>query len=185
MNFNIAQIESFANNLKLSKVLDSPGGIASNFVSIDDKLGIKTFFDEESRDFACDKQDEASQYELAPEVYDSIYLPQIDRYGYVTEKVDVMPDIIQREWNGEKFEIEGCDHAILFTHSEAMKTLIRGLVELDIFFCDNHAQNIGLKNGRLVCIDFGREGMVSDFEEFREILEHDKEYLLSCIEHLL
>lgn len=142
-----------------SATYGSPAGAMCIFVPITDSIGAKVYQTEEERDFAYNWQNKASDVNLGPEVHgtfefvaeESLYNDEMDEaisagsilYGYLTEIVEIAGNIHE---DVDEFEDE---------HDEAITDLVRALRKIGFNFIDSHIHNLGFKDGRLICIDFG------------------------------
>ena len=76
-------------------------------------------------------------------------------YGYITEIV--RPVLNYKYYNPEKGEDKSCDYMYRVERRFAYRTRkLRKALEkcCGFYFGDDHAGNLGIKNGKLVCIDF-------------------------------
>lgn len=141
----------------LRQIEGSPNGIASVYVRLDKKWGLKLFYDEHSRDYAYNLQNEAANLELGPKVGEKIDMSvDCERpFGYITEHVKVLPhylptdDSYDRIWANKNF----------LAQRKKLKNALEN--RFGIIFSDLHMYNMGWKNGKCVCIDFGNEGILS------------------------
>ncbi len=145
----------------------SPNGCRATFVKLNDSVGIKLYEDEEQRDYCLERQSLAEEYDLGPDTFGIMNIPErakVDcRFGYLTECVPVVWDILPRDDAGELYwlipsnvEVEGWDGTYQsFETCKAVNELYQKLAEIGIHLCDVHDENVGIKNGRFVCIDFG------------------------------
>jgi hypothetical protein len=136
----------------------SPSGCTCVFVPITDKIGAKLYTQEYDRDNCYGKQNQAKEFDLGPETYglfefvldhELVHEEAYDNipegqtvYGYLTEIVEVARDKYDfYEFRG-KFPM-GRDN------------LVRDLKDkCNISWLDTHMGNIGIKDGKLMCIDF-------------------------------
>lgn len=131
MEFSPVEIVNLINNR-------SPYGSYTIFVKLNDSIGVKLTRDIAVRDGNFLRQQEAAKYGLGPEVYgkiDDIYYRGDTYYGYFTEVVEVA------DWNS--------------FYNENEDSLCQELEEKIAFdFYDCKPNNCGIKNGKLICIDF-------------------------------
>jgi hypothetical protein len=142
----------------LEQIEGSPRGIASVYVRLDKNWGLKLFWYEEDRDYAFDLQSQAADHGLGPKVGEIVNLTvDCERpYGYITENVKVLS---QSEINA---------YAVSKNRNflRERKELYGDLMNfLGLSFNDLHIRNVGWKNGRYVCIDFGKEGIELPYDE--------------------
>ncbi len=154
------------------KIYQSPRGAYSIFVKLSDKVGLKLFMDEKDRDDAYDRQFHAAASELGPEVYG-----KVDGVPVRYEINDFEDFYYSRHWDGtdeddfEGFEllyewgyltelVEVCSYSdddysykLFCDGFRQLKKDIADVIGFD--FWDIKADNCGVKNGKLVCIDFG------------------------------
>lgn len=135
----------------------SPHGVSCNFVPINDKWGMKIYKTETERNKAFVNQKEFLEHSLAPEIGGKVDLPDIG-FAYITEIVETVLD--QHEylehddhdrsqyWDAEeKWSHKNLDEILeLMNKINSKSTSFR--------FYDNHAGNLGRKNGKLIPIDF-------------------------------
>jgi hypothetical protein len=147
------------------KIWGSPRGIKSCFIKLDKKWGIKLFWDKDDRDQCYTNQGIAAEHGLGPDVGDTVDFSEgMDYpYGYITE---VVQTIVPHN------EVNNGICSSVFTKAQNSSRLTEKQLELkekldDLFGCyftDLHPANLGYKNGQLICIDFGSEGMDEDFD---------------------
>jgi hypothetical protein len=161
-----------------SKFPGSPSGVASNFVSLSNKHGIKIFNNYHNCCESYEIQEMCHHRGWGPAVGDLITLPNFNRWGetfhgYITEKLKtVVPPCIYRMGIPtaqedrdehriivEKWEVEWeyihwahDNTGRLAEHIDTME------VETDWRLCDAHCYNWGyLNSGKMVPIDFGND----------------------------
>lgn len=137
------------------RINDSPRGGDAVFVRLNDKVGIKLYYDKSTRDRAYKYQTKAAKYDLGPETYgkvdgfsfikttenlwSDIKIEEEFRFGYLTEIVETIEN--RTQWN---------------FYAKKIDDLRTNLMDcIGFSFTDNHDFNCGLKDGMLVCIDFG------------------------------
>ncbi len=148
------------------KIFGSPKGMMACFIKLDKKWAIKLFKYEDIRDETYQNQKIAAEHGLGPDVGETIDFSEDMkyRYGYITEIVetvvpheDINNDLMDSVmWNDAIKNIE------LFEEQKILRDKLG-----DLFHCymtDLHPANLGYKNGQLICIDFGSEGMDTDFD---------------------
>jgi hypothetical protein len=118
------------------------------FFKLNDAIGLKLSTSKEVRDANFERQLMASCIDCGPEVYgtiDDVVFDGVTYYGYFTELV-------------ETFETDDCgnvDREVARAYKEELNKLLNRLYdEIGFNFSDAHYGNLGLKNGKLVCIDF-------------------------------
>jgi hypothetical protein len=105
-----------------------------------------------NRLMASESQELAAKHGLAPDVYGNfdITINNKEYYGYLSEIVEVLePELTH---NGQ---IMGCHGEIDYAELSKLK---RKLNKIGISACvisDLYENNVGWKDGRMVCIDFG------------------------------
>jgi len=143
-------------------ITGSPCGISCNFIDMGNGWGIKIYayikegeesvFYPDERDDHYRAQTEAAKYGLGPNVGASFDLPD-GTPCYITEVVEpIVPhnevhtwQVWERHWVDLKKELK-----------EEIEKLCKDLEKhIDFYFHDCHLGNLGRKNGKLVCIDFG------------------------------
>lgn len=146
-------------------------GAECMFIKLDEKWGLKLYSDEERRDSAHENHANFLRYGLAPELKRKITLPSIieRRYGYICEIVEVLIDPIYlygfKRFKGnpvyDNFDYDSWNEytdelteSIEEKYSEEIQELIEKINENDLSYHDCHIGNFGLKNGKMVCIDF-------------------------------
>lgn len=138
------------------KVHGSPHGICAVFVALNDRWGIKMFDYEYKRDEVYGRQKSAAKHGLGPDVGGKIDLHDGDyNYGYITEKVETLIDT-STSMMSDNFDWDEYDKA-KDEYEDELGRLKEELEEIGLTFEDNHPANVGWKNGRLVCIDFGED----------------------------
>ena len=156
----------------------SPGGISCIFIPVDSQWAMKCYKTEMGRDEAFEYQTRAAEYGLAPltngtfEVeFDShvnlefakFYTHRSDYnsqtakkiYGYMTEIV--RPVLNYKYYNPERGQEKSGDYMERVERRFRYRThkLEKALNKCcGFYFGDNHGGNLGIKNGKLVCIDF-------------------------------
>lgn len=120
----------------------SKHGSFNLFVRLNNKIGIKFNTSKKIRDANYARQEEASKIGLGPDVYGYFDVTMEDTilYGYLTEIVTVLGPEMTEEEEELFWELR---------NEESDK-----LSEIFPWFRDNHEYNVGIKNGKLVCIDF-------------------------------
>lgn len=137
------------------KIDSSLRGTECFFIKVSDKIGAKIFFhyseDEVKRIYK--EHEYAAQHNLAPDIYDFISVEHLGKilYGYLTEIVKVFPgkqtsEGIMDGRKATKQEEDELDKLICELDSININP---GVTE-DLHFC-----NIGWKNRKMICIDFG------------------------------
>lgn len=144
MKFDVEAVENI--------ISSSPrkNGRFNLFFKLNDKIGIKLSTTIEQRDENYSNQEIAAGYELGPEVYgkiDNVQYEGESYYGYFTEIVWVITNTRFTPWDIKKM--------FMMTFREEFKKLRSDLEKCCHFnFCDDHMGNVGVKDGRIVCIDF-------------------------------
>lgn len=117
-------------------------GATNLFFPLNDEIGVKASLDEWVRDSNYETQKRASEFDLGPLTYgtvDFVYLGK-QWHGYLTEIVETisLDDVYTIDnYNGER------------------SSLVKELKDtIGFVFRDDHHGNIGIKNGKFVCIDF-------------------------------
>jgi hypothetical protein len=133
-------------------------GCEAKFVKMTNKKGVKLFWDKHSAKRSFNRQKKAYLNGLGPKVLtdsictygltndNAIYI----QWGYLTEVVETFSS--KKDfyfWNKEN---EGLDVVDVL---ENIETLGKQLRKLRVGGYDLHEFNVGIKNGKLVCIDFG------------------------------
>lgn len=115
------------------------------FIPLNEEVAVKASITESIKN-NYERQKEASEYGLGPDTYGLVEFNYLDRkwYGYLTEIVETFDDYLEFEESGYYF---------------SLSELVNELKEKTGFhFRDNHFGNVGVKNGKLVCIDFDNIG---------------------------
>lgn len=139
---------------------ESPCGISCIFVKMNDKWGIKLYQSEDVRDRNYYWQMNALELGAGPELrgrIDNVH-PEY-QYGYITEIVEVLGDIFPEEFfceHDSPFEAEYEFNEMLL---QEMDELFECLESIGFNTSDLHLNNIGYKDGRYVCIDFGQDNI--------------------------
>ena len=144
MQFDVKAVENI--------ISSSPrkNGAFNLFFKLNDKIGIKLSNNVEQRDNNYHRQENAAKFGLGPDVYgmiDNVNYEGETYYGYFTEIVWVLED-----FNNIPSDFWNLMH---HTFQEDRVNLKSDLMHYTGFnFSDNHYANIGVKDGKLVCIDF-------------------------------
>jgi hypothetical protein len=150
MKFDIDTIKKTLSNSPLEA---SPSGCACKFVPITKKWAIKLYSAKFKRDEACNNQQMVYDVGYAPKVGQVFDLPDGEfRYGYITE-------IVKTVFNSNSNK----DHVYDWEekNQEKIDEIVDEIESLCGFeFSDCHGYNWGIKNKKLIPIDFG----VSDFQ---------------------
>lgn len=127
----------------LIKKSPKDNGAWNLFVKLNDKIGLKLCISKNQRDGNFDRQTRAAKIGLGPDTYGTIEVEYDGQvlYGYFTEVVPVARDIR----NSMLYSMARL-HGSYDDLAEELKVIFE--------FCDNNARNIGIKNGRFICIDF-------------------------------
>lgn len=143
------------------KSFRSDSGSFKVFVKLNNKLGLKIAQTERVRDHNYDKQELASLVDLGPKVYGKfeITVNYKTLYGYYTEVVEIF-------YNESDF-LEKFNDKDLNVLTNDLETRT-GFFNNDVRWC-----NVGLKDGKLVCIDFDSADVYeeSDSQRIFRILE--------------
>lgn len=122
---------------------DGSGSFCSFYII--DGVGYKCFVDKHSCDHAYKYQKLASIFDMGPKCHSRFKIKiskyPYDFYGYITEIVSVLGDHPNRDNLGR------CRNEFFAKFSEIGFTLN-----------DSHDWNLGYKENRVVCIDFGSPG---------------------------
>lgn len=160
------------------QIMGSPSGMTAIFVKLNDDWGIKMFVYESERDHCFEAQKHCSEKGWGPKVGEKIDLPEpIKResgtcyrerefqYGYVTERLEVLPNICldngeaYKEQHGEEAHKEAQDVVKQWcddNHDKKHDWVSQMRAETGYTFCDCHEFNWGkTKEGKWVPIDFG------------------------------
>ena len=120
------------------------------FFPINETIAVKASISESIKN-NYERQKNASEYGLGPDTYGLVEFNYLDKkwYGYLTEIVETFDDSYEFEKSGY--------YSSLFELIDELKN------KTGFHFRDNHFGNVGIKNGKLVCIDFDNIG--SSFPE--------------------
>ena len=145
---------------KISNGTRNGSGCESDFIILDDNIGAKLIYAWKSnpdhakhiRNLTMERQRQAAELGIAPEVHGTIDLPKLNRYGYVTERANVLYH------GGNK-----CFKGDVKAEAAAVAAVDKEMYDkLGWWYVDNHVGNYGfLPNGKLVRIDFG-QGCLTD-----------------------
>lgn len=126
----------------------SPSGVDSWFTPIDEKWGIKFFTDESLRNKSRAFQKTAAKYGLGPKVAQkvSVELPKYTAYGYVSERAET--------WPFEEY-LHHYEYGSYYDDWDIYDLGDKLFSKVGFTFADDHPGNVGLIDGKLVCIDFG------------------------------
>jgi hypothetical protein len=137
-------IESSVNE----KIQGSPSGICCVFVPITDKIGAKTYKNEEDRDGCYDRQNQAAAVDLGPETYGKFEMVAESEYSSFSRSHKIGDKLY-----GYLTEIVETNSSYCRVEAEKLVRELRDKINFD--FYDIGYNNVGRKNGKLVCIDFG------------------------------
>ena len=132
---------------KLAKSSHKVCGCFNFFFKVTDRIGIKGTMSEAERDGNYDRQSLAAKHGLGPEVFGKIDFEYKGKkvFAYFTEIVTVFND---------ELSTKEYIHFYRF-HKENIGGLCDELEEkIGFVFLDCHNGNTGIKNGKLICIDF-------------------------------
>jgi hypothetical protein len=145
----------------------SPSGTECTFVKLNKKWGIKLYWDERVRDSNYEWQKKCEVIGLAPETGDIINfqdnedydnLPMEDKYplfGYITEVVETFADYTEyqsaMDWRSAIYA--RTDHNE--EYKEQYDEMCKKLCTINFDTSDLWWGNVGFKNGKMICIDFG------------------------------
>jgi hypothetical protein len=125
-------------------------GCFNLFFQLNDQIGIKLSSNKNQRDTLYKNQQNAAKFDLGPEVFgkiDEVEYEGKKYFGYFTEIVWVLSQVRELNWKNKSLLLKAvCDDLIQLRKDLSEKC--------DYDFYDNHIGNIGVKNGKLVCIDF-------------------------------
>jgi hypothetical protein len=124
------------------------------FVDFENGWAAKVYAYAGERNSQWKRQQDAAAFDLGPEVGNKFQFVLNDHtyYAFLTEVVDVATDDIdfvdgKNDWGDPQWTEYG---------QEALEELRNGLAEcIGFHFYDDWPPNCGVKNGRLICIDFG------------------------------
>lgn len=141
--FVIDRIVSNLNKRIRGEGFDS--GATNIFIKVSDGIGLKFCASEKVRNNNYFRQSQAAQFELGPEVYGKInfWFGDTQYFGYLTEIVEVYANTNDED----KFKS-------IATSFEREKVVVALKESINFTFTDSHIWNFGIKNGKLVCIDF-------------------------------
>jgi hypothetical protein len=150
MNMKTAEIA----NVVGQKIYGSPHGVKAVFVTLNEGWGIKMFRNRDDRDKIYNRQKIAASHGLGPitggkvDLHDGEY-----QFGYVTEKLETLitPYMGNSDINWEEYDEAEEEY------EDILEEMREELDEIGIGFRDNHCGNVGWKDGRLICIDFGED----------------------------
>ena len=132
---------------KVASSSPKKSGSFNLFFKLNNKVGVKATISAEERDSNYDRQSKAAEYGLGPDVYGKVEFELDNRkfYGYLTEIVPVC----DFEYGTKK------QRAFIKFHNANIDELCYELMERTGYkFSDSHSYNTGIKNKKLICIDF-------------------------------
>ena len=133
----------------------SPSGVSCRFVQINEEWGLKLYQDKGNRTDCYEWQKRAAEHGLGPQVGDIVELPGGEDgfdHGYITQ----VAELIFEPYTGGPTP-EGYYHRFDEVTKQVrpeMLMLKDELLKIGFYFVDDHIQNVGRINGKLVCIDF-------------------------------
>lgn len=115
------------------------------FFPLNETIAVKASISESIKN-NYERQKKASEYGLGPDTYGLVEFNYLDKkwYGYLTEIVETFDNCYEFEKSGY--------YSSLFELIDELKN------KTGFHFRDNHFGNVGIKNGKLVCIDFDNIG---------------------------
>lgn len=147
-----------AKQLVDERLYDSPHGVMCSFIPINDKWALKVYDCPFDRDIHYKRQLAAAAIGLGPDVAGILDIDDIS-YAYITEIVEpyVPWHINTDEYRKERIRIRlEVKERFETEHGKELQALCDKLyAEIGFSFQDRHAGNVGFKDGRLICIDFG------------------------------
>lgn len=120
------------------------------FIQLDDRVGIKLYLNLFRRNYNYDAQLRAAKENLGPEVYGKIDKVKYNGkifYGYYSELVEVI------NW---KIKTSKEKSAFYGKYSKKIEELRDSIEKTGFNFSDLHGGNLGIKNGKLIVIDFDK-----------------------------
>lgn len=126
----------------------SPSGVECEFIDLENGYGLKLFPSKFKRDLVFHNQELCAEYDLGPEVGERVDFPSMNRWGYITEKVETLFDNSSTYQKMRAWETAHAD--------ETLRILDKIENVTGICFEDDHCKNWGKRaDGSLVWIDFG------------------------------
>lgn len=147
MKFSLSEVLSIVDKRELQK--QTPNSCACKFIPLTKKWGIKLYAAKFKRDQAYENQYKVWEVGYAPKVGNCIDLPTGKfKYGYITEIVKLVfentDDDLDDTYDWEE------------KNAKKINDIVDKIEELCGWeFCDSHAYNWGIKNKKLIPIDFG------------------------------
>lgn len=139
----------------INKINGSPKGCSSAYIKLDNNFGIKLYKLPSERNRCYERQKKASVFGLGPDTFGTIDLPEDCEYpyGYITENVEVLvphDEVANDIWKTYHKYSDSPDFY------EKVEVLTDELYQkTSVEYIDTHPNNIGIKNGKWILIDFG------------------------------
>lgn len=131
------------------KMESSPkrAGSFNLFFKLTENIAMKATCCPDERDYNYKRQTKAATKGLGPETFGIIDFSYegVEYYGYLTEVVEVYQDYSAI---GESYKF------INIMDNQLGDLTDRLYAEVNFEFTDRHRYNLGIKNGKLICIDF-------------------------------
>jgi hypothetical protein len=131
------------------KIHGSPSGVCCIFVPITDEIGAKTYQNKKDRDGCYNRQKVAAKYGLGPDVYGKFTLVANESVEYYEGVLEVGENIYGYLTEIVKIDPDSYDYDIAESLQEEL------LTKISFNFYDVGPNNVGYKNGKMVCVDFG------------------------------
>ena len=122
-----------------SEIIKCKHGISSFYYPMGNK-GIKWFERKAERNYSKEYQNLAFLAGLAPETFENVYSDGF--FGYVTESVQMLHDLYTFEQLPNKYH-------------KMISNLCSDIYDAIYFTVDENYHNFGIKNDKLVLVDFG------------------------------
>jgi hypothetical protein len=135
----------------------TPCGVSCSFIKLNDRWGIKKYYDKEKRNDNYKRQRHMASVGLAPKVGPKFHFEDMDIYCYVSEAVQVLIEAESVVINWEKRERE---HRAIYDSIEIMGWIRKAVNDMMVAgyqMTDTHAANFGILGNRVICIDFGND----------------------------
>lgn len=128
----------------------SDAGRFNMFFKVNDQIGLKLSISKKIRDGNYSRQLECAELGLGPDTFgiiDNVIIDGKEYYGYFTEIVQTYKEYEESISTEENYE--DLYEELIINRTSSIKEIRK------VFsFYDCHAGNLGMKNGKVICIDF-------------------------------
>lgn len=130
---------------------------AECFFSIDGDKGYKVYRDMYKRNLAWKQQTLAAKHGLGPEVYGrgNIVINRVVHWYYITEVVELLDKNYYKNGRINDIDMDQETYDLYISSIQTVEKELREIGILESTIDDLHSGNLGIKNGKVIAIDFG------------------------------